>query len=204
MFTSHHSVPHSRRRLPAPVMMKMHRRGEVASVNDARTVTVPSEPTRQAPSPKVATWAEFANAEPNLAAFARTRIEGRIVYQATLRPDGGPRVHPVSPRSPPGSSAFLSVTRARRSARWRTTARYALHAAQRWEDHAGGYGEFSAPGSLEQIPSSHPAVLARPSQTAYGLVHYACSIDEAGATEHTPDEMPVYRRWKPPTSRASG
>ena len=43
------------------------------------------------------TWAEFANAEPDLAAFARERMEGRIVYQATLRLDGGPRVHPVSP-----------------------------------------------------------------------------------------------------------
>ena len=44
----------------------------------------------------VATWAEFANAEPDLASFARERMDGRIVYQATLRLDGGPRVHPVS------------------------------------------------------------------------------------------------------------
>jgi len=35
--------------------------------------------------------------QPDLAAFARERMEGRIVYQATLRLDGGPRVHPVSP-----------------------------------------------------------------------------------------------------------
>jgi hypothetical protein len=39
----------------------------------------------------VATWAEFANAEPDLAAFARERMQGRIVSQATLRLDGGPR-----------------------------------------------------------------------------------------------------------------
>ena len=45
----------------------------------------------------MSTWAEFANAEPDLAAFAWERMEGRIVYQATLRLDGGPRVHPVSP-----------------------------------------------------------------------------------------------------------
>jgi hypothetical protein len=42
-------------------------------------------------------WAEFADAEPDLATFARERMEGRIVYQATLRLDGGPRVHPVTP-----------------------------------------------------------------------------------------------------------
>ena len=45
----------------------------------------------------MATWAEFETAEPALAAFARERMERRIVYQATLRLDGGPRVHPVSP-----------------------------------------------------------------------------------------------------------
>jgi len=39
----------------------------------------------------VATWAEFANAEPDLAAFAWERMRGRIVYQATLRLDGASR-----------------------------------------------------------------------------------------------------------------
>jgi len=45
----------------------------------------------------MATWAEFANHDPELAAFGLERIARRIVYQATLRPDGSPRVHPVSP-----------------------------------------------------------------------------------------------------------
>src|SRR4029077_2973277 len=43
----------------------------------------------------VATWAEFESFEPELAAFATERMARRIVYQATLRLDGGPRVHPV-------------------------------------------------------------------------------------------------------------
>ena len=43
-----------------------------------------------------------------------------------------------------------------------------------------------------------------PGQTSYGLVHYACSIEEAVATEYTDDEMPVYRRWKPSSGHATG
>jgi hypothetical protein len=39
-------------------------------------------------------------------------------------------------------------------------------------------------------------VTARPGQTSYALVHYACSIEEAVATEYSDEEMPVYRRWK--------
>jgi hypothetical protein len=47
-------------------------------------------------------------------------------------------------------------------------------------------------------------VTARPGQTPYGLVHCACSIEEAVATEYSNDEMPVYRRWKPSSSDATG
>lgn len=152
----------------------------------------------------MATWAEFAHAEPELAAFARERLTGRIVYQATLRLDGGPRVHPVSPWLAVG---LLCVSFRDTSPKIREVARdarYAFHTAQPWDDHAGDYGEFIARGRLDPIPSSHPAVVGRPGQPPYGLVHYSCSIDEAVATEYTDDEMPVYRRWKAPAVSASG
>jgi hypothetical protein len=144
----------------------------------------------------VTTWAEFANAEPELAAFARGRIEGRVVYQATLQFDGGPRVHPVSPWIAAG---LLCVSFRDTSPKVREVARdarYALHTAQPWEDHAGEFGEFMARGWLEQIRASHPAVIARPGQPSYRLVHYELSIEEAVATEYSVDEMPIYRRWK--------
>ena len=145
----------------------------------------------------MATWAEFANAEPDLAAFARERMDGRIVYQATLRLDGGPRVHPGAPGpSVPGCCAFCSANRSPKIREVARDARYAFHTALPWEDHAGDHGEFTARGWLEQISPSHPAVTARPGQPPYGLVHYACSIEEAVATEYSDDEMPVYRRWK--------
>ena len=152
----------------------------------------------------MATWAEFASAEPELAAFGRERMEGRIVYQATLRLDGGPRVHPVSPWIAAG---LLCVSFRDTSPKLREVARdarYALHTAQPWDDHGGEFGEFMARGWLEQIAPSHPAVMQRPGQTPYGLVHYLCSIEEAVATEYSADEMPVYRRWKPSSRRASG
>lgn len=153
----------------------------------------------------MATWVEFANAEPDLAEFARERIEGRVVYQATLRLDGGPRVHPVSPWIATG---LLCVSFRDRSPKVREVARdsrYALHTSQPWDDHAGDFGEFMARGWLEQISPSHPAVVQRPGEPPYGLVHYAMSIEEAVATEYTKDEeLPVYRRWKAPSGDAAG
>ena len=145
----------------------------------------------------MATWAEFASAEPELAAFARDRMDGRIVYQATVRLDGGPRVHPVSPWIAAGQLCVSFRDTSPKMREVARDARYALHTAQPWEDHGGDFGEFMARGELEQIFPAHPAVTARPGRPPYGLVHYACSIEEAVATEYTHDEMPVYRRWKP-------
>jgi hypothetical protein len=147
----------------------------------------------------MATWAELASAEPDLAAFGWERMAGRIVYQATLRLDGGPRVHPVSPWLAAG---LLCVSFRDTSPKVREVARdprYALHTAQPWTDHAGDFGEFMVRGRLEPIAPSHPAVVARPGQPGYALVHYACSVEEAVATEYSEDEMPRYRRWRPPT-----
>lgn len=144
----------------------------------------------------MATWAELERLEPDLAAFAQQRIAGRIVYQATIRLDGGPRVHPVSPWFADG---LLCVSFRDTSPKMREVARdprYALHTAIPSDDHAGDFGEFMARGVLERIPASHPAVAGRPGRTPYGLVHYTCSVLEAVATEYTDDEMPVYRRWR--------
>ena len=77
----------------------------------------------------MATWAEFANAEPDLAAFARERMEGRIVYQATLRLDGGPRVHPVSPWVGAGLLCVSFRDTSPKSREVARDARYALHTA---------------------------------------------------------------------------
>jgi hypothetical protein len=152
----------------------------------------------------MATWAEFANGDPELAAFGLERIKGRIVYQATLRLDGSPRVHPVSPWIAAG---LLCVSFRATSPKLNEVARdgrYALHSSLPWEDHGGEHGEFMARGWLEQISSSHPAVVARPGITPYDLAHFTCSIEEAVSTEYTGDELPVYRRWKSASGHATG
>ena len=46
----------------------------------------------------MATWAEFTDAAPEIAALGLTLFEKfHIAYLATVRKDGTPRVHPVSP-----------------------------------------------------------------------------------------------------------
>jgi hypothetical protein len=59
----------------------------------------------------MASWADFATAEPTLAADIRTLVcqyGPGLGYLATVRPDGGPRIHPVSPViTPAGLFCFV-------------------------------------------------------------------------------------------------
>jgi len=46
----------------------------------------------------MATWADFSNAAPEIAALGLKQVEKfHIAYLATVRKDGAPRVHPISP-----------------------------------------------------------------------------------------------------------
>ena len=45
----------------------------------------------------MASWKEFAQQAPELAAFGEARFRNGVAYLGTLRADGSPRVHPVTP-----------------------------------------------------------------------------------------------------------
>jgi len=76
----------------------------------------------------MATWAELEAAEPELARAGWALLSRGIAYLATVRPDGGPRVHPITPiRS--GAELYVSVASATtKIGDLRRDARFALHA----------------------------------------------------------------------------
>ena len=64
--------------------------------------------TRQ---PTFVTWAEFASSNPDLAAFGAARLTALPAYLATVRADGSPRVHPITPvLAPSGLYVFMEPT----------------------------------------------------------------------------------------------
>ncbi len=77
----------------------------------------------------MATWAAFEEAAPELAARGRALFEEKVLaYLATVRADGGPRVHPVVPILSQGR-LFVSVNGDSPKRRdLEREGRYALHA----------------------------------------------------------------------------
>jgi hypothetical protein len=75
------------------------------------------------------TWTEFEQVQPALAAAGRRQLyqwDIGLAFLATVRGDGGPRVHPVCPVISP-AGLHLLVVPGPKQADLRRDARYALH-----------------------------------------------------------------------------
>ena len=88
-------------------------------------------------------WAEFAQQAPELAEFGKVRFESGVAYLGTLRADGGPRVHPVTPIIGEQLFLFMEPTSPKGKDLQRD-ARYTLHCSV--ADSSGGSGEFYVRG----------------------------------------------------------
>lgn len=88
-------------------------------------------------------WKAFAEQAPDFAAFGEHRFGSGVAYLGTLREDGGPRVHPVTPIIGDELYLFMEPTSPKGKDLQRD-GRYTLHCAV--EDWNGGGGEFYVRG----------------------------------------------------------
>ncbi len=91
----------------------------------------------------MASWSEFSQRSPALAAFGAARFGNGVAYLATVRTDGGPRVHPVTPILGEQLFLFMEPTSPKGKDLQRD-GRYTLHCSV--EDMSGGGGEFYVRG----------------------------------------------------------
>src|SRR6187549_1275703 len=89
-------------------------------------------------------WMEFARQAPEFAEFGKARFQSGVAYLGTLRADGSPRVHPVTPIIGEQLFLFMEPTSPKGKDLLRDP-RYSLHCAV--EDSSGGEGEFYVRGS---------------------------------------------------------
>lgn len=88
-------------------------------------------------------WAEFEEQAPEFATFGKARFQSGVAYLGTLRADGGPRVHPVTPILGEQLFLFMEPTSPKGKDLQRD-ARYTLHCSVK--DINGGEGEFYVRG----------------------------------------------------------
>ena len=140
-------------------------------------------------------WAEFAQQAPELARFGETRFRSSVAYLGTLRADGGPRVHPVTPILGEQLFLFMEPTSPKGKDLQRD-ARYTLHCSV--ENSDGGEGEFYVRGRARLIDDPlirAQAVQAAPYAPQDRYLLFLLSIEFAFMNTYG-DGEPSSKRWR--------
>jgi hypothetical protein len=150
----------------------------------------------------MATWAQFARAEPELAAYGweLLREEQGYAYFASVTAAGAPRVHPVVPFIVDGTLYVAVVAGSPKAADLRRDGRYMLHATVGDNDT-----EFAVRGSaIEVIDLTDDTLLDRQELNVVDLhaesALFSLDIDRVDAAIW--DDGPPHRQtWRPGAGR---
>jgi Pyridoxamine 5'-phosphate oxidase len=141
------------------------------------------------------TWDSFEREDGQLAAFGRERIDRRVCFLATVRPDGGPRVHPVTPWVADGRLFVRMYGTSPKASDLDREPRFALHSMMDNDDGAGG--EFSLRGRAARVDDPDAVARAYAAIDEPGtrpLVLFTLGVEGAMSTEYVGDET-LRRRW---------
>lgn len=145
-------------------------------------------------------WPVFASEAPELAERGAAMLRAfTLGYLATLRPDGSPRVHPVTITVEATGLYFYAVARTPKGGDLRRDPRYAMHAFPRFE--AGDFydDEFSFGGTAVEIsdPVLYADVATRHNDTVHeGDVMFRLDLAWALHKRRERGRGAVYLRWR--------
>ena len=104
------------------------------------------------------TWKILEDQQPELAAFGAERLNGKVAYLATVRKDGSPRLHPMTPIIGLGHFFVFMEPTSPKGHDLQRDGRYAIHCAV--SDNSGESGEFGLTGRARRVDSAELRALA--------------------------------------------
>ncbi len=151
----------------------------------------------------MASWAEFARAEPEMAAVGAALLETHhLAYLATVRADGAPRVHPVAPFLIDGRLFVATPPSSPKARDQQRDPRYVLHMLPGKDDD-----EFRVRGRARLVieDAERAMILERgPHWAKQDDCFFEYDIDEAATAYWVkvgqPGTYPVRRAWKESTA----
>jgi hypothetical protein len=141
-------------------------------------------------------WGEFAAAEPALASFGADRLAHLPAYLATVREDGMPRVHPVTPVvTAEGLFVFMEST-SPKGRDLRERGGFALHSGV--PDSEGTGGEFFVGGTGHLVEDASVRAIAEQAASYDPDARYVLfelRVSEARCNGYGDVPLPDHRRW---------
>jgi pyridoxamine 5'-phosphate oxidase-like protein len=138
-------------------------------------------------------WETFEAEAPELAAFVREKMNLQVSYLATLRPDGAPRVNPVTPWFTAGRLFIRMYPRSAKVRALERDPRFSLHSAVPDDDGTGGEALLFGTAKLVEDPDLLASANAeRSNPERYVVLEF--DVDEAMTTVYDGDDT-VRKRW---------
>ncbi len=142
------------------------------------------------------TWKSLEEQQPELAAFGCERLNGKVAYLATVRKDGAPRLHPMTPIIGQGHFFVFMEPTSPKGHDLQRDGRYAIHCAV--SDNSGASGEFSITGRAHLVDDAELRALAvslASYEPADRYILFEFNIESAASTIY-PDDRPARQFWK--------
>jgi len=141
------------------------------------------------------TWKILEEQQPELAAFGLERLNGKVAYLATIRKDGSPRLHPMTPIIGQGHFFVFMEPTSPKGRDLQRDGRYAIHCAV--SDNSGASGEFNITGHAHLIDDAERRALAV-SLSSYApsdrYILFEFDIESAASTIY-PKDRAVRQLW---------
>jgi hypothetical protein len=141
-------------------------------------------------------WKHLEDQQPELAAFGAERLSGKVAYLATVRKDGAPRVHPMTPIIGQGHFFVFMEPTSPKGHDLQRDGRFAIHRAV--SDNSGTSGEFIVTGQARLIDNAELRAVAV-SLASYApadrYILFEFDVESAALTIY-PEDRPVRRFWK--------
>ena len=142
-------------------------------------------------------WQALEEGNKSLAEFGLARFSNHVAYLATIRKDGSPRVHPVTPIIGAGRLFVFMEPTSPKGLDLRRDGRYALHCGV--EDNSGGNGEFFVSGRAKLVEDAATRAIAVEHaryDPAERYILFELEVEAAFATVYAEDGEPVRSRWR--------
>ncbi|MBE2282794.1 MAG: pyridoxamine 5'-phosphate oxidase family protein, partial [Prosthecobacter sp.] len=142
------------------------------------------------------TWKILEDQQPKLAAFGLERLNGRVAYLATIRKDGSPRLHPMTPIIGRGHFFVFMEPTSPKGHDLQRDGRYAIHCAV--SDNSGSSGEFNITGHAHLIDDAELRALAvslASYEVAERYILFEFDIERAASTVYAEDRA-VRQVWQ--------
>jgi uncharacterized pyridoxamine 5'-phosphate oxidase family protein len=145
---------------------------------------------------KLLTWNEFAAVQPEMAEFGLKRLEHRVMYLATVRKNGYPRVHPFTPFVSFGRLFTFMEPTSPKGRDLQRNGLYMMHSLV--TDMNGTNGEFSITGRarlVTDLATRELAVKGCPYTPNDRYICFEFKLEECMTNTYA-DGVPNTRRWK--------